>query len=78
MGLWDRLANWCLPPGTLRFGVLDGYLPPAPAGYRWVTRPRGLRIVSRADAVGARWSTGEWQLQPRVRARAGVSRHHRV
>lgn len=77
MGLWADLANWCLPAGTFNWGTLDGYLPPAPAGHRWVRRSSGLRIVPRAAAVGERWPTGEWELRPSLRPRT-PSRRPRV
>jgi hypothetical protein len=57
------VADWCVPPGALEWGDLDGYLPAAPAGYRWVHRP-ALTLVARADAVGERWPTGQWVLRP--------------
>lgn len=37
--MWRRFADWALPPGTLTHKApLDGYRPPAPAGYVWMLK----------------------------------------
>lgn len=70
---WRYLADRCVPAAALRWTFLDGYLPPAPDGYRWVHRSTHLRIVDRGNDDG-QWPTGRWELRRAPRPRLHTQR----